>query len=324
MNESFFENTLVTLTLDERLDKALAAALEGFSRTRLSQLIKEGHVKRLEPSPLIVTNPAFAAQKGDLYRLTLPKARAAAPQAEAIALEIVYEDDDLLVVNKQAGLVVHPAAGHWEGTLVNALLAHCGPTLSGIGGVARPGIVHRLDKDTSGLMVVAKNDFAHKALSEQFSSRTLSRLYRAIVWGVPSPLEGRIEGAIGRHPRARQKMSVRAHGGKEALTFYKTCEVFAPFAALVSCKLASGRTHQIRVHMAHQGHPVVGDSLYATRKTASKKGGVIAELTYFPRQALHAGELAFIHPRTQKPLVFKVPDPEDFDSLLKYLRNLPL
>lgn len=322
-----------------RLDKALAdacarldldekpAVFDLLSRTRIQQLVKTGQVERVgargDARGVIVTDPNGKARKGELYRVTLPSPEKAAPKAQEMPLAIVYEDEDLLVLDKPAGLVVHPAAGNWDHTLVNALLAHCGASLSGIGGIARPGIVHRLDKDTSGLLVVAKNDRAHRGLTAQFADRSLSRTYKALVWGVPTPLEGSVEGAIGRHPRARQKMAMVQRGGKEALTHYKTLEVFGTLASLVECRLATGRTHQIRVHMESIGHPVVGDPLYGSRRRAIKRGekGLVALLEAFPRQALHAGEIKFIHPVTDKPMKFKAPFPKDMEILLKALRQ---
>ncbi len=327
------ENLTLSIETPEtgRLDKVLAAALAvhedaaglGLSRVRVQALIKEGCVVH-EASGKAVLDPNHPTQAGDGYRVTLPTAAPATPQAQAIPLDIVFEDEDMLVLNKPAGLVVHPAAGNWDGTLVNALLAHCGDSLSGIGGVARPGIVHRLDKDTSGLMVVAKNDFAHQKLTAQFSDRSLSRVYQALVWGILHPLKGEIEGAIGRHPRSRQKMAVVPFGGKEALTHYETVEIFSTFASLVSCKLETGRTHQIRVHLASVHHPVVGDPLYGTRKKIEGEKaarGVIAVLHDFPRQALHAGEITFIHPRSGKRLKFKASLPPDMKALLKSLKS---
>jgi len=314
-------------TEDGRLDRALtlAAAMcaddtaqllaEGLSRARVQALIKSGHVNR-QSDGTTIHDPNHRAHDGEAYVLALPPPLAAKPEAQVMALSVVYEDDDLLVIDKPAGLVVHPAAGHLAGTLVNALLAHCGASLSGIGGVARPGIVHRLDKDTSGLMVVAKNDFAHQRLSAQFSDRSLSRVYQAVVWGLPAPSTGEIRGAIGRHPRARQKMAVVARGGKEALTRYQTIETFGAKAALVSCSLATGRTHQIRVHMAHIGHPLVGDPVYGKRPK-----GASADLLAFSRQALHAGEIRFIHPRTEKAMRFKAPLPAFMKALLKELKK---
>lgn len=322
------EKTVLSLTIEEsgRLDKALAAAFarlkgaEPLSRARLQQLIKDGNIC-LHGASIVDSN--HKALSGETYEIVLPPPVCAEPEAQAIPLEIVYEDDDLLVLNKPAGLVVHPAAGHREGTLVNALLAHCGESLSGIGGVARPGIVHRLDKETSGLMVVAKNDKAHKGLTAQFADRSLSRVYQALVWGLPHPMKGDIAGTMGRHPRTRQKMAVVEFGGKEALTYYEVLEAFGTMASLVECRLATGRTHQIRVHMEHIGHPVVGDPAYGSRRRARKEGekGLISLLEAFPRQALHAGEIKFIHPSSGKSLKFKSSLPDDIKGLLKKLRK---
>ena len=240
----------------QRLDKALVALYPSFSRARLQALIAAGYVTR-DAQP--VTDVNRKVKTGEIYTLTPPPPEPAEPKAESIPLTIVFEDADLLVLDKPAGVVVHPAPGHRDGTLVNALLAHCGASLSGIGGVARPGIVHRLDKDTSGLMIVAKNDHAHQELSKQFADRTLSRTYHALVKGVPTPPAGSIDRPIGRHPQDRKKMAVLSKG-RPALTHYKTLETFdkngKPFASLIECKLATGRTHQIRVHLAHLKHPV--------------------------------------------------------------------
>lgn len=327
--------TVIKLTLLEtgRLDKGLSAAVGqapdakalGLSRARLQQLIKDGQLVGLDGKPQC--DPSYKARAGEVFTLHLPAPKAAIPEAQDIPLVVVFEDDDLLVLNKPPGLVVHPAAGNWDRTLVNALLAYCGDSLSGIGGVARPGIVHRLDKDTSGLMVVAKNDFAHQALTSQFADRSLSRVYQVLVWGVPNPIAGDIEGAIGRHARSRQKMAVVTHGGKEALTHYDTLQVFGTLASLVECRLATGRTHQIRVHMAHKGYPVVGDPLYGHRRSHGKRGheaGIVALLEGFGRQALHAGEIKFVHPRTGKSMKFKAPLPEDMAGLVKTLKKKTL
>lgn len=311
-----------------RLDKALTVALEqnpdakglGLSRARVQQLLKGGHVLR---DGEVITNAKHKAKHGEEYEVTIPAPVAADPQPEDIPLSIIYEDDDLLVIDKPAGLVVHPAAGHWEHTLVNALIFHCGDSLSGIGGVARPGIVHRLDKDTSGLMVVAKNNFTHQGLSAQFADRSLSRVYHAVVWGVPNPIADDIEGPIGRHPVSRQKMAVVRGGGKDALTHYKTLEAYSNYASLVECRLATGRTHQIRVHMQYRGHPLIGDPLYGRRKQPSLKelgAGIYSKVKAFNRQALHAGEIKFIHPRTEEQMVFKCPLPDDLAEMIGFLR----
>jgi 23S rRNA pseudouridine1911/1915/1917 synthase len=319
-----------------RLDRALAAlaaardgAWQGLSRARLQALIKQGLVVRLGDEQ---TTPASSAPQrgasqasapvkaGETYQITLPKPEPAKPQAEAISLQIVYEDADVIVINKPPGMVVHPAAGNHSGTLVNALLAHCGASLSGIGGVARPGIVHRLDKDTSGLMIAAKHDAAHQGLSRQFADRTLSRVYRALVWGVPHPAKGSVAGNIGRHPRYRQKMAVVARGGKVAETSYRVLQTFGTLASLVECRLATGRTHQIRVHMGHIRHPLVGDQLYGGRQG---RAGPVA-LRDFKRQALHAAELKFVHPTTDKVMEFKADMPADLQRLMAALKQTPV
>ena len=225
----------------------------------------------------------------------------ATPQPQAIPFTILYEDADLIVLDKPAGLVVHPAPGNEDGTLVNALLAHCGEQLTGIGGERRPGIVHRLDKDTSGVMVVAKTQFANAALTAAFAARDLDRAYLALVWGLPNPLAGEIEGAIGRDQRDRKRMAVLTHGGKPALTRYRTMRTWQAAVALLECRLATGRTHQIRVHLASRGHPVVGDPLYLRRcrqPPACCRSRSASSSLDFPRQALHAARLGFAHPRT--------------------------
>lgn len=322
--------TLITV-IEGRLDKVLTLAAQdqapdmGLSRSRIQQLIKAGAVTAGGSAGRIMQcNAKIQVVPDAEYEIIVPPPEHAAPEPQDIPLSILFEDNDMLVLDKPVGLVVHPGAGNWDRTLVNALLYHCGDSLSGIGGVARPGIVHRLDKETSGLMVVAKNDHAHQTLTSQFSDRTLSRLYKALIWGVPTPLEGEVEGNIGRHHKSRQKMAVVTGGGKEALTRYKVLEVLAAGnAALVSCKLATGRTHQIRVHMAHIGHPVIGDPLYCGRRGYVKnkrQHGFIADMQEFPHQALHAGEIGFIHPRTGEEMHFETPMPEDMEKLTNVLK----
>jgi 23S rRNA pseudouridine1911/1915/1917 synthase len=238
-------------------------------------------------------------------------------------LDILYEDEVLIVVNKPAGLVVHPAAGNPDRTLVNALIAHCGDSLRGIGGVRRPGIVHRLDKDTSGIMVVAKTETAQASLSAQFAERSIGRVYRAVVWGLPSPAEGEIVGNIGRSPHNRKKMAVVARGGKPAMTRYKVVRGLARGgAALVDCTLLTGRTHQIRVHMTHAGHPLIGDPIYgrgSRQRLAALPGHARQAVAAFPRQALHAGSLSFNHPITQERLTFTSNLPRDIRDLIDSL-----
>ncbi|MCA3560874.1 MAG: RluA family pseudouridine synthase [Aestuariivirga sp.] len=310
-----------------RLDKALAAAFPDVSRARFQALIADGAVS-VEGSP--VTEARHRVKPGDMLSVLLPAAAPALPQAEDMALPIVFEDKDLIVIDKPSGLVVHPGAGNETGTLVNALIAHCGDSLSGIGGVRRPGIVHRLDKDTSGLLVVAKNDRAHHGLSEQFAAHgrdgRLERSYLAIVWGVPERRKGSIEAAIDRSTANRRKMAVsKGANAREAVTHYEVLEVLGqpPVASLVRCVLETGRTHQIRVHMAHIGHPLLGDSVYGSgfRTSARKLPDDAGEaLNALNRQALHATTLGFEHPRTGQQLRFDSPAPEDFDNLLQALR----
>ncbi|MDE2029851.1 MAG: RluA family pseudouridine synthase [Alphaproteobacteria bacterium] len=309
---------LLTVTPDldnQRVDKAVAALASahepGLSRARVQTLLAEG---RLSLNGAVVDSAKRKVKNGETYRLELPPPERAEPEAQAMNLKIIHEDKSVIVIDKQAGLVVHPAPGNRDKTLVNALLAHCGDTLSGIGGVARPGIVHRLDKDTSGLMVVAKNDAAHQALAAQFADRSLSRTYQALVWGVPTPPTGSIDAPIGRSTKDRKKMAVTGKG-RPALTHYKVVVDYG-IASLVECKLASGRTHQIRVHLAHIKHPVIGDPVYG-RRGAGKK--TLEVLQKFPRQALHATALQFVHPRTGKMVEFASQLPKDMQALIKAL-----
>jgi 23S rRNA pseudouridine1911/1915/1917 synthase len=276
------------------------------------------------PSPdgVLVTEPAEPARAGFTYTLVLPEPLPAAPRPQAIPFPILYEDRDLIVLDKPAGLVVHPAPGNYDGTLVNALLAHCGPGFTGIGAEKRPGIVHRLDKDTSGVMVVAKTQLANDVLTAAFAARDLDRTYVALCWGLPGPLSGEIEGAIGRDKRERKRMAVVSHGGKAALTRYRVIRAYGTSAALVECRLATGRTHQIRVHMSARGHPIVGDPLYLRRIPATAKAlpdALRRALLDFPRQALHAASLGFSHPRTGVAMRFETPPPGDMAALLGLL-----
>ena len=290
-----------------RLDVFLAGALPALSRSRLKALILAGRVAA-EGTPGPVTDPAAKTGAGRVYVVSVPAARPAVPLPQAIPLDVAYEDDDLIVIDKPAGLVVHPAAGHPDGTLVNALLAHCPESLSGIGGVTRPGIVHRLDKGTSGLMVVAKNDSAHRHLAGQLEERTLTRAYTALVWGIPKPREGEITGAIGRNPANRKKMAVVEKGGKPALTRYRVLKPAGAKASLVECRLATGRTHQIRVHMAARGYPVVGDPLYggdSGRRLKNAPETVRQGLGALDHQALHSYLIEFTHPTSGKVLMFE-------------------
>lgn len=308
-----------------RLDKTLALHAPELSRARVQALLAEGCVSR-DGAPF--DDASYRVRLDEAYVVRIPPAVDAVPQAQAMPLDIVYEDDDLLVLNKSPDMVVHPGAGNHDGTLVNALLAHCGDSLSGIGGVKRPGIVHRLDKETSGLMVVAKNDAAHQGLSEQLSSRTLKRVYHALVWGVPQPSAGRIETQVGRHPTQRKKMAVlQGNAGREAITDYQTLEAYGLIASLVECRLQTGRTHQIRVHMAHQQNWLIGDPVYGRPSLARflklhKVADKLAEkLTRFPRQALHAAALEFIHPLSHNKIALTAPLPADMAALLAALRK---
>lgn len=307
-----------------RLDKVLFEQLGDYSRSRLQALIKDGQVFINGES---CTQPSQKIKDGDEIELEIPAPVEAEPKPENIPLDIVYEDEDLIVINKQAGLVVHPGAGNWDGTLVNALLYHCGDSLSGIGGVLRPGIVHRLDKDTSGLMVVAKNDDTHQGLSAQLQDRSLSRTYKTLVLKVPVPALGVIDRPIGRHAWSRMKMDINLRNGREAKTFYKVIENWGDACALVECKLESGRTHQIRVHMQSFKHCVLGDPLYGPQPnavtSAFKKEGydqnVIDAVLNFPRQALHAWKIEFIHPISGENMEFEAEIPADFAKLIKLL-----
>lgn len=312
-----------------RLDKVLALAFRDVSRSRFQSLIAEGCVT---VEGKVVREGRHKVKTGQALAVNVPEAVAPQPQAEAIALDIVYEDEDLIVIDKPGGLVVHPGAGNETGTLVNALIAHCGDSLSGIGGVKRPGIVHRLDKDTSGLLVVAKNDRAHKALSEQFAAHgrdgRLERAYLAVVWGVPERPRGAIRGAIARSTANRQKMAVtRSASARHAVTRYEVQEGFGtpPVASLVRCTLETGRTHQIRLHMAHIGHPLLGDRTYGAGFRSSEKKlpePAREALKSLNRQALHATLLGFEHPASSQPMRFESQPPEDLALLISALRKV--
>ncbi len=306
-----------------RLDKFISLQCPDFSRTRVQSLIEGGWVN---VQPKRALTPSTKVKMGELYKVVVPQAQETIIKPQYINLDIVFEDEDLLVINKPAGLVVHPAPGHADQTLVNGILAHCGDQLSGIGGVKRPGIVHRLDKDTSGLMVVAKNDTTHHFLSGQFGDRSLSRTYHALVWGLITPKEGQISNFIGRSPQNRQKMAVVTKGGKEAITHYKVLKTFAcnqnlaSSVSLVECRLKTGRTHQIRVHLTHLGHPIIGDPLYGHKPKNAKKYCPENMLT-ISRQLLHACRLQFVHPRTKSTLTFECPYPADFQEIIITVEN---
>jgi 23S rRNA pseudouridine1911/1915/1917 synthase len=310
----------------QRLDRVLAARIPALSRSRLKALILDGQVTiQAAIEARTIRDPAAHVNSGDTVTVTLPAPEQTKPAGEPIPLTIVYEDDALIVIDKPKGLVVHPAAGHAKGTLVNALIAHCGDSLSGIGGVKRPGIVHRLDKDTTGLMVVAKIDAAHRALSAQFANKAdsgIERGYLALVWGAPAKPKGTIDAPLDRHPRSRDKRAVR-EGGREAVTHWQVLERFAgtdgkPVASLLACTLETGRTHQIRVHLAHIGHPILGDASYGTgfkTKASLLSPAARAALEGLGRQALHAYLLAIEHPQSGKSLRFQSELPGDMRRL---------
>lgn len=309
---SIIETTIGEAQQGLRLDKALAELLPDLSRERLKALIVEGQVT----SGGRALNPSIKVAAGQVFAITLPATAESEVVAQDIPLVIVYEDADLIVIDKPAGMVVHPAVGNLDGTLVNALLHHCRDSLSGIGGVARPGIVHRIDKDTSGLLVVAKSDKAHEGLAHQFSTHNIDRLYSAIVYGIPNPAAGIVDTWIGRSNSDRKKMAVHPDGrGKRAVTHYRVIDRMRG-AALVECRLQTGRTHQVRVHLTHLGHPLIGDPVYGRERKGFKS---ILETLGFKRQALHAKRLGFIHPVSGKELSFDSALPTDMQELLSEL-----
>jgi 23S rRNA pseudouridine1911/1915/1917 synthase len=325
----------------DRLDKALARDVPeeaSLSRSRIARLLTEGAV-RLNGHPM--TDAKARVAEGEVYEIAVPEAAVSDTRAEAIPLDIIYEDDDIIVIDKPAGMVVHPAPGSPGQTLVNALLHHAGDSLSGIGGEKRPGIVHRIDKDTSGLLVVAKSDRAHHGLARQFEKHMAERRYLALVHGVPDAADPRLHGIkgasfepggvlkiatqVGRHRTDRQRQAVTFHGGRHAVTRVRVLETFGqpPAIALVECRLETGRTHQIRVHMAHVGHGLVGDPVYGGRRKPSVVAlgaPAAAAIAAFPRQALHAATLGFSHPVTDAPMSFESPLPPDFAALIGALR----
>jgi len=323
-----------------RLDKWLSDAADGLTRSRVKALIEGGALSR---NGAVFTDVSWKIRDGETYALTIPPLETAEPAGEAIALDVYYEDADLIVINKPAGLVVHPAAGNWTGTLVNALIAHCGDSLSGVGGVARPGIVHRLDKDTSGLIVAAKHDAAHLKLSKAFSVHDIERIYDAVVVGAPRPAVGTIDAPLARSGGDRKKMAVVGEDDerpdqRRAVTHYRVAETFGrgrarlagdALASLVECRLETGRTHQIRVHLASIGFPLIGDAVYGRGPGLGglKPGDAAADqaldaLAGFRRQALHARVLGFAHPLTGETLRFEAPHPADFAGLISALRGL--
>jgi 23S rRNA pseudouridine1911/1915/1917 synthase len=301
----------------QRLDKFLASRLPELSRARLRDLIEAGEVSR---DAAVITDGSSRVKPGQSYAVHVPEPRPAAPESEVLPLDVVFEDEHLLVLDKPAGLVVHPAPGHARGTLVNALLAHCAGSLSGIGGVLRPGIVHRLDKDVSGLLVVAKHDRAHIGLAAQFSVHRIERAYAAIVWGVPSRPQGAVDRPIGRHPKDRKRMAV-VETGKPASTRYRVLEAFGTLAARLDVALATGRTHQIRVHLGALGLGIIGDPVYRPRRRPQVGPALRSFLAGFERIALHARRLGFEHPVTGERQCFDRPPPPCFDRLGELLRS---
>jgi 23S rRNA pseudouridine1911/1915/1917 synthase len=331
-----------------RLDKWLSERIEGLTRTRIKALVEDGGLTK---DGVVFTDPSWKLREGEAITLIEPAPADPTPKAEAIALDVVHEDGDLIVVNKPAGMVVHPAAGNWSGTLVNALIHHCGDSLSGVGGVARPGIVHRIDKDTSGLLVVAKNDAAHQGLSKLFSSHDIERVYEAVAHGAPRPGVGTIDAALARAHADRKKMTVTDEweydeegdavpraGARRAVTHYRVVDVYGrgraklkgdALACLVECTLETGRTHQIRAHLSHIGHPLIGDPVYGRGPgLAGLKPGdppadrAIAVIRKFRRQALHAKILGFVHPITGDGMRFERSAPADLQNLVTALRAL--
>ncbi|HBA41846.1 MAG TPA: RNA pseudouridine synthase [Alphaproteobacteria bacterium] len=320
----------VHVTVDEsaagdRLDKWLARMIPQLSRARIQSLLHEGNVTRDGGT---IEDPSYRVKPAESFCVDIPAPVEATPQPQQIALDIRYEDAALIVIDKPAGLVVHPGAGNSEGTLVNALLHHCGDSLSGIGGIKRPGIVHRLDKDTSGLLVVAKTDLAHQALAAQFEEHSVERRYQALVWGAPQHAEDRIETQLGRSRYNRQKMTVLRQNGKHAITNYRCTDYYgppaSPLATRVACRLETGRTHQIRVHMAHIGHPIIGDPVYGQARIKRKQlpDALNALIDRLGRQALHAAVLGFIHPESGRKLRFESALPHDLHELVNSFEQL--
>lgn len=326
------ELTAAEADAGERLDRWMAAQWPDLSRSRCKALVEAG---ALSVNGAVLTDPAAKVREGHVYTLVVPPLEPATPKPENIPLDILHEDDQLIVINKPAGLTVHPGAGAWTGTLVHALLYHCKDTLSGIGGVERPGIVHRLDKDTSGVLVVAKTDMAHRFLSKQFAKHSVERIYMAFTRGAPRPREGTVATRIVRSTRDRMKMMTlpfEAETGKEAITHYRVVETFGqepnapvgtPKAGLVQCQLETGRTHQIRVHMEHLGHALIGDRIYGPQRVNQLKGMPdLPEIKALGRQALHAAVLGFIHPETREEMVFETDLPEDLQVLHAALKRV--
>ncbi len=307
-----------------RIDKFLQSQLNDLSRTRLQNLIRDGYVKL---NNTIIHETSKKIKNNDTIEVNFPPPRETLIKPYKMSLNILYDDDDLLIINKSPGVTVHPGAGNYEKTIVNGLLFKYQNKLSSVGGKLRPGIVHRIDKDTSGIIVVAKNDNAHINLSKQFSDHTIKRTYEALVWGSLKPLNGKISERISRNIKNRQLMAVRKEKGKMAITNYKTIKVFQnsnlPKISLIECQLETGRTHQIRVHMSFKGNSILGDKSYGKPKKKFKKidANIEKKINNFGRQALHAKSLGFVHPRTRKEIFFAAEKPKDFDILIKNLKK---
>lgn len=320
----FSQSLIVTHTdIGQRLDRFVAQQLPDLSRSRIQQLITEGQLTKSGDS---ITDCSYRVKSGDSFDLNIPPPVTSCMKATNIPINVIFEDEHLLVIFKPAGLTVHPGAGNYQDTLANGLLYHFKDSLSGIGGVERPGIVHRLDKETSGLMIVAKHDRAHLKLSEMISKRKVKRHYLALCWGVPHPLHGTINEPIGRHSQNRVKMAVTKKNSREAITHYSVQSIFGKnTASLIECRLETGRTHQIRVHLAHLLHPLIGDPLYGQRhhkKLADTTSPLYTFLSSFHRQALHAHYLAFTHPITHEAMEYQIDMPKDMQALLTLLQAL--
>ena len=324
MKKNIFNTTVPVACNGFRIDKFLQNEIKELSRTRLQSLIRNGHVKL---NDVIINNASKKINQEDNIKVDFPPPKETLIKPNKIPLEIMYDDDDIIVINKSSGTVVHPGAGNYDKTIVNGLLFKYKNNLSSVGGKLRPGIVHRIDKDTSGVIVVAKNDIAHINLSSQFSSHTIKRVYEALVWGSLKPQSGKINERISRSVKNRQLMAVRKEKGKIAITNYKTLKIFQnlnlPKISLVECRLETGRTHQIRVHMNFKGNSILGDKSYGKSKTKFKKidPNLEKEINSFNRQALHAKSLAFIHPTTKKEIFFEAKRPKDFEELIKNLKK---
>ena len=324
MKKNIFNTTVPLNYHGNRIDKFLQSQINELSRTRLQTLIRDGQVKL---NDITISDVSKKIKENDQIKINFPPPKITFIKPKKIPLEILYDDDDIIVINKSPGVVVHPGAGNYEETIVNGLLFKYQNNLSSVGGKLRPGIVHRIDKDTSGVIVVAKNDNAHIRLSEQFSNHTIKRIYEALVWGSLKPQNGKINEKISRSVKNRQLMSVRKEKGKIAITNYKTLKVFQnlnlPKISLIECQLETGRTHQIRVHMNFKGNPILGDKSYGKSKKKFKKidPNLEKKINNFNRQALHAKSLGFIHPKTKKEFFFEARRPKDFDTLIKSLKK---